>query len=109
MYLEGRPLAPLGTIRDTLLQSVWLRREQFRIFETLINVFASALSLDPKLTSKIESISEDYINLVIPGSTELKKKNEEAFIAKTASALNDVAALLAGYEGNKVTMNRKEG
>lgn len=109
MYLEGRPLAPLGSIRDTLLQAVWLRREQFRIFETLINVFASALSLDPKLTTRIESISEDYINLVIPGSKELKKKDEEAFIAKTANALNDVAALLAGYEGNKIKVGPDKG
>lgn len=103
MYLEGAPLAPLGTLQDTLLQAVWLRREQFRVFETAINVFASALSLDPKLSKKIEDLNEEYINLVIPGTKDLRKRNNEAFIAKTANALDEVTKLLSGYQGNTIS------
>lgn len=106
MYLEGAPLAPLGTLQDTLLQSVWLRREQFRVFETAINVFASALSIDPKLSKKIEELNEEYINLVIPGTKELRKSNNEAFVAKTASALDEVTKLLSGYKGNTFNFDK---
>lgn len=52
MHLEGIPLAPLGTLQDSLYQAVWTRREQMRIFETLINVLASGLSLNPSVSKK---------------------------------------------------------
>lgn len=107
MYLEGAPLAPLGTLQDTLLQAVWLRREQFRVFETAINVFASALSLDPKLSKKIEELNDEYINLVIPGTKELRKRNNEAFVAKTANALDEVTKLLSGYKGNMMSFGKQ--
>lgn len=107
MYLEGAPLAPLNTLQDTLLQAVWLRREQFRVFETAINVFASALAIDPKLSKKIEELNDEYINLVIPGTKELRKKNNDAFVAKTANALDEVTKLLSGYKGNTMTFGKK--
>ena len=50
---------------------------------------------------------QDYINLVIPGSTNDKKERDAAFAAKTAQALNDVAALLAASPGSKIAINKK--
>ena len=85
---------------------MWLRREQFRVFETAINVFASALSLDPKLSKKIEELNDEYINLVIPGTKELRKRNNEAFVAKTANALDEVTKLLSGYKGNMMSFGK---
>ena len=73
MHLEGIPLAPLGTLQDSLYQAVWTRREQMRIFETLINVLASGLSLNPSVSKKIEKLMDEYINLVIPGAEQAKK------------------------------------
>lgn len=40
---------------------------------------------------------DEYINLVIPGAEQAKKKADEAFVTKTASALSDVAKLLASH------------
>ena len=97
MHLEGIPLAPLGTLQDSLYQAVWTRREQMRIFETLINVLASGLSLNPSVSKKIEKLMDEYINLVIPGAEQAKKKADEAFVTKTASALSDVAKLLPSH------------
>ena len=50
----------------------------------------------------------DYINLVIPGTTRDKKERDAAFAAKTAQALNDVAALLANSPGSKIAIQKKQ-
>jgi hypothetical protein len=81
---------------------VWLRREQFRIFETLINILASGLSLDPKLSKRIEELTDEYINLVIPGTKEIRKKNDSAFIAKTHNTLNEIASMLANSPSSTI-------
>lgn len=96
MYLSGFPPPPLFSLQDSLCQAVFIRREQFRIFETMIGVLTAGLSLDPKLATKIENLMTDYIDLVIPGSKESKKREDEQFVEKTAKALGDIAALLAG-------------
>lgn len=81
---------------------MWLRREQFRIFETLINILASGLSLDPKLSKRIEELTDEYINLVIPGTKEIRKKNDSAFIAKTHNTLNEIASMLANSPSSTI-------
>lgn len=107
LYLSSFKLPELYSLQDSLLTSIWLRREQFRIFETMINVLSAGLTLDSKVSTKIEDLMQDYINLVIPGSTEDKKKRDAAFASKTAQALNDVAALLASSPGSKIAINKK--
>lgn len=101
MYLNNCPLAPLNTLQDTLLQSIWIRREQFRVFETMINIFANGLSLSPKLSERIEKLSNEYIELVIPGTQAAKKENETKFIERTASTLEEVSKLLKGHYENQ--------
>ena len=107
LYLSSFKLPELYSLQDSLLTSIWLRREQFRIFETMINVLSAGLTLDSKVSTKIEDLMQDYINLVIPGSTKDKKERDAAFAAKTAQALNDVAALLAASPGSKIAINKK--
>lgn len=107
LYLSSFKLPELYSLQDSLLTSIWLRREQFRIFETMINVLSAGLTLDSKVSTKIEDLMQDYINLVIPGSTKDKKERDAAFAAKTAQALNDVAALLATSPGSKIAINKK--
>lgn len=106
MFLSGIPLPPLGSFQESLCQAVWIRREQFRIFETMINILASGLSLDPQLSKRIERLTDEYIDLVIPGAKEVRKRSDEAFIAKTANALADVAKLLSKHPGNKMPTKR---
>lgn len=73
----------------------------------MINIFANGLSLSPNLSSRIEKLSDEYINLVIPGTRELKKVSEEAFVAKTANTLNEITTLLKGYSANKAEAKEK--
>lgn len=72
----------------------------------MISVLAAGLSLDPKVSTKIEDLMNDYINLVIPGTTKDKKERDAAFAAKTAQALNDVAALLQASPGSKIQIKK---
>lgn len=72
----------------------------------MISVLAAGLSLDPKVSTKIEDLMNDYINLVIPGTTKDKKERDAAFAAKTAQALNDVAALLQSSPGSKIQIKK---
>lgn len=102
MYISGCPVHEIGTLQDSLCQAVWLRREQFRIFETLINVLASGLSLDPKLSKRVEELTDEYINLVLPGTKELRKNNDSAFVEKTHQILNDIAAMLAASPSSTI-------
>lgn len=74
----------------------------------MITVLSAGLTLDSKVSTKIEDLMNEYINLVIPGTAEDKKKRDAAFATKTAQALNDVAALLAASPGSKISINRKD-
>lgn len=91
-----------------LSQAIWSRREQAKVFATAINVLASGLSLNPQVSTKIESCMDDFINIVMPGAKEAKKKADENFIKKTASALDDVARLLQKHN-SKISTFKKTG
>lgn len=107
MYLARAPLAPLNTLQDALLRSIWTRREQFRIFETLIGVLANGITVNPEVSKSIEDLSNDYIDLVIPGTKEAKRRKDKEFAAKTATALNDITALLMNHAEKTKNKNRQ--
>jgi hypothetical protein len=90
MYLDGLPSVKLGSLQDRLRLSAWYRREQFRIFEALINIYANVISTNPDIIKKVESVVDDYIELVVPGSKEYKEASQESFIKKQGSALASI-------------------
>lgn len=71
-------------------------------FETLINVFANGLSINPDISKKITDLTNDYLELRLPGSKDLRKKNDDAFIAESAKTLNTITQILGNYKGNKI-------
>lgn len=103
MYVSGAPIAPLFSMQDHLLQAVWIRREQIRTYETLINVLASGIPANPDITKRIDELTQDYFELVIPGSKEAKKHADETFAERTSKALADVAYMLSRSGNGKMT------
>jgi len=85
------------------MQSLWLRNHQLKAFEVLINIFANGLAINPDISKKINELTEEYLDLCLPGTKEVNKKNNEDFIAKSAQTLKEVANLLANnYQGNRL-------
>lgn len=109
MYIEGYPLATLNTMRDGLLQAIWVRHKQTHIFEVLINVMANGLALNPDISKRIDELTTEYIELVIPGSREARRRSDRDFAERTSKALSEVAKLLAeggsGKISDKVLLN----
>lgn len=72
-----------------------------RAFETLINIFACGLSINPDISKKINELTDEYLELTLPGSKEVRKQNDAAFVAKSAQTLKEVTELLSNnYKGN---------
>lgn len=94
MLLNGYEVSDLGTLGATLETAVWMRREQFRIFETMINVLAQGLTVSPEIGKKVQKLINEYMELVAPGSEAARKKNERDFIKNTAYSLNEITELL---------------
>lgn len=90
MYLDGMPSVKLGSMQDRIRLSAWYRREQFRIFEALINVYANVISSNPDIIKKVETVIDDYIELVVPGSKEYKDAAQANFIQKQSNALSAI-------------------
>lgn len=103
MYLEGRELHDIGSLRDSLTQAIWVRQRQIRVFETFVNVMANGLSINPDVSKNIEKLTSDYLELIIPGSKEAKRYNDEEFAARTNKTLSDVAKLLAGSSNGTIS------
>lgn len=80
---------------------MWVRNNQAKAFETLINVFANGLSISPDISSKITKLTNDYLELILPGSSEIREKNDKEFIAQSSKTLEEVTKLLSDYKGNK--------
>lgn len=102
MFMSNVKVAPLQSVQDLLMQASWLHNKQLRAFETMINIFSNAMSINPDLTKKINALANDYLEILIPGSKEARKKEEEAFISETANTLNDVSKLLSNYQGSRI-------
>lgn len=101
MYLDGLKAERMGSIQDRIRLTAWYKREQFRIFESLINVYANVISTNPDIVKKIETIIDDYIELVIPGSKAYKDTAQANFISKQSQALNSIYDKLKGFGGKK--------
>lgn len=98
MYLDGLEYLPLGSLRDRIRNTLWYRREQRQIFESLIVVYASAISINPDITKKVTSAINEYIELIVPGSSEYRKKEEESLMAKNSAALATIYAALEQHQ-----------
>lgn len=100
MYLDGLPTVQTGSVQDRIRLSAWYKREQFRIFEALINVYANAISANPDIIKKVESVIDEYIELVVPGSAEFKRKSQESFIKSQSSALTAIYETLKTHSAS---------
>lgn len=102
MYIEGIELAELNSLRDGLLQAIWVRTRQARIFETLVNVMANGLSINPDIAKRIDELTSEYVDIVVPGTKKTKADNDLAFAERTNKTLSAVAKLLAGGGSGKI-------
>ena len=96
MYLDGLPYVRLGSLQDRIRISTWYRAKQPDIFNCLINVYANAMAVNPDITKKVQSLIEDFLELMIPGSKKLKDQEEDTFIKKQQAALEQISARLKG-------------
>lgn len=94
LYLDGLSPVPAGSLQDRIRLTAWYKREQFRIFEALINVYANVISSNPDIIKKVEAVIDEYIELVVPGSGEAKKAAQDSFIKSQSSALNAIYDVL---------------
>ena len=99
MYLAGLPPVKAGTIQDRLRISVWYRREQAHIFEVLLPVFAAGIPVNADIIKKVENMINSYMEIVIPGTAEFKKMEQNTFIKKQSNALHSIYDLLKKHNG----------
>ena len=93
----------MGTIRDQLMTTVWYRREQRSIVETLVHIYAAMISINPEVCKKIEASLTDYIDLIIPGSKKYKEQEEANTIKRNADTLTSIFKQLeAHHKGAKI-------
>ena len=97
MYLDGVPSAKLGTLSDQLRLTVWYRREQQRIFETMINLYANVISINPDISKKVEKLIGEYLENVVPGTEEMTKKETASTIKAQGEALQSIFKALQGH------------
>ena len=101
MSLDGMKLPQLGSMQDKIRVSAWYRREQLRIFEALINVYASMITIKPDIVGQVEKAIDEYIELIVPGSKEFKDKQKNNFIQTQASALDSIYDKLKAHAGSR--------
>ena len=96
MHIEGAPEYKIGSFQDTIRNAVWYRREQRQITEAMLGIYAVMMPHSPEIAKKIEPIIDGYIDLIIPGSVEWKKKQEENTVKANANALSKIYERLSG-------------
>lgn len=100
-------LAEKGSLEEALQNAIWMRREQFRVFETMINVLSAGLSLNPDISKRIQKLMNDYMDLVIPGSKAIRKSEDENFLKKTSESLNAITKILEDHGSMSISKTRK--
>ena len=101
MYLSGLPQVKLGSVQDRIRLAAWYRREQFKIFESLIVVYANVIQSNPDIIKKVETVIDDYIDLVVPGSKAYKETAQDNFIKKQGQALQSIYDKLKQHSSTK--------
>jgi hypothetical protein len=111
LHLSGIKNSKLGSIEDRTRIAVYYRREQLRVFETLIGVYSSAMISFPEMRQSVLNMVEDYFEIVVPGSKQVRKEDERNFVEKQSKALENIAALLADHAGKRKedTLNAGQG
>lgn len=106
MHIEGVPEYKIGSFQDTIRNAVWYRREQRQITEAMLGIYAVMMPHSPEIAKKIEPIIDGYIDLIIPGSVEWKKKNEANTVKANANALSKIYEKLSG--GRELPLGKGE-
>lgn len=101
MRLDGAKVYRLGSIEDRAQTAVYYRREQMRLFETMISVYSSAMSTLPEMRTTVVNLMTDYFEIVLPGSKEMRKLDEKNFVEKQSSALQNIEKLLADHAAKR--------
>lgn len=101
MHLDGLSPVKAGSFQDRIRLSAWYKREQFRIFEALITVYANAISSNPDIIKKVEKVIDEYIELVVPGSNAYKQEQQASFIKSQSSALTSIYDVLKDHNAKK--------
>lgn len=97
MNLDGLPPVGLGSLQDHIRLSVWYKREQRKIFETMINLYANVISVNPDIMKKVQTLIDDYLESVVPGSKELSRASAENTIKQQGAALQSIFKALKDY------------
>lgn len=63
----------------------------------MINVYANAISSNPEIIKKVEKVIDEYIELVVPGSGDYKKKEQQSFIKSQSNALTAIYDVLKDH------------
>jgi hypothetical protein len=90
MRLDGLEVDKLGSPRDRLRCVAFFKRQQTKIFETLVGVYSQAMTVNPDLSKKVEPLITDYIDSIVPGSKKIKKEQENNTIARNKAALDAI-------------------
>ena len=106
MFLDGIEPVALGTVSDQLRATVWYRRENQRVFETMLNLYANVISINPEVSKKVESMVGDYLESVVPGSAEIGKQVANTTIKKQGEALESIFNSLKGYSQKQAIANK---
>ena len=107
MLLSGFEVSELGSLAATIETAVWMRREQFRVFETMIDVLSQGMTLSTDMANKVQRLMNQYIDLVVPGSETERKEKEATFMQNTAQSLNDITNILKGSAAGKIDKRSK--
>jgi hypothetical protein len=106
MFLDGVPPMPLGSVADQLRLTVWYRREQRQIFETLISLYSAVISINPDVSKRVEGLVSDYIECIVPGAAELTKKEAASSIKKQGEALASIFDTLKNYNAKQMIQKK---
>lgn len=63
------------------------------------------ISVAPDVSKKIEEVITDYIELIIPGSSELKKKQQVNSVKKNSEALKAIYSVIKHKQNAENTKN----